>query len=171
MVLSRKSTFHLQAFSLKVESRNSRKRLLLPFLLLLLFLPSYLPRSARAGIFKCGDYIRVTSRSANGCHGCELRLNATLPFGKYYGRAVRITKGDVVVVASEPRLSIASVTRRVASFLCVVGHAPHATAAELPDVWWTSFRARVQPFCGSRQSNYVFLWMQTFNRATLRMMW
>ena len=128
-------------------------------------------RSARAGIFKCGDYICVTSQSANGCYGCELWLNATLPFGKHYGRAVRITKGDVVVVASEPRLLIANVTRKAASFLCVVGHAPHATAAELPDVWRTSVRAHAQPFCGSRQSNYAVLRMQTFNCATLCMMW
>ncbi len=66
---------------------------------------------------------------------------------------------------------IANVTRKAASFLCVVGRAPHATAAELPDVWWTSFRAHVQPFCGSRQSNHAFLWMQTFNCATICMMW
>ncbi len=60
-------------------------------------------RSARDGISKCGDYIRVTSQSANGCHGCELWLNATLPFGKYYGRAARIAKGDVVVVGRPSR--------------------------------------------------------------------
>ena len=113
-------------------------------------------RSARAGISKCGDYICVTSQSANGCHGCELWLNATLPFGKHYGRAVRITKGDVVVVASEPRLLIANVTRKAASFLCVVGHAPHATAAELPDVWRTSFRAHVQPFVAAGRAIMCF---------------
>ena len=128
-------------------------------------------RSARAGIFKCGDYIRVTSQSANGCRGCELWLNATLPFGKYYGRAVRIAKGDVVVVASEPRLSIANGTRRAASFLCVVGHAPHATAAELPDVWWTSVRAHARPFVAAGRAITCFLWTQTFNCATLCVMW
>ena len=128
----------------------------LPFLLLLLFLPSYLPRSARAGIFKCGDYVRVTSQSANGCYGCELWLNATLPFGKHYGRAARIAKGDVVVVASEPRLC--DCERHSQSCELSVRGRPRAarhscgTARCLVDVCPCS----CSTFCGSRQSNYVF---------------
>ncbi|CAE8629497.1 unnamed protein product [Polarella glacialis] len=92
-------------------------------------------------------YVLSSGATARRSHGCELWASLTVPYGTAGGQPMFFKPTDFTVVVAEHDAMLVVVQIAGRSWLCVIGHAPHALSGHRRiDSWWRKLGAQVNRF-------------------------
>ena len=113
-------------------------------------------RYKKCRICSCGPFLRVTSGSPHGTHGCEIWFSLTLSFAKINQCDCYVDANSVTILHHEPRRLLVKCCCANKSFVCVSLHAPYLGNDEL-DVskWWCETLTIIKKFCNNSPT-FVF---------------
>lgn len=126
-------------------------------------------RYKKCRIFSCGPFLRVTSGSPHGTHGCEIWFSLTLPFAKINQCDCYVDANSVTILHHEPRRLLVKCCCANKSFVCVSLHAPYLGNDEL-DVskWWCETLGIIKKFCTNSPTFVLLMPISPFQESAIQ---